>query len=434
MLATTPIGAPFDARERGDDAFAESGSELEHRPGVAQRVDHRAHVVGAHAVLGHDVSQRALVDALPLGDLVAEEGEVLLRDSYRFGLVFDQDVDDTVRDLHGDGSDRGRLVRAEPAALDHRRATHADVRTFGRDDHVAASEERGVAGEAVAGGDADERHERTEPREVVEREAVEPGDGRTVGVARPAPAAFGEEDDGEAHAFRELEEPVLLLVVPHALRSCEHGVVVRHRDHRVTVDRADAADEPIGRSAFDELLQRAPPALARDDERRVLDEAAFVDEIGDVLARGALARVVPAGDGVGPAVVEPDVVPLDDFGEIRADAVEVDRGVRPGGRRVAGVAARRWSPARHPASRSRPRRSPGSRRRRRTRPRRRAPSSSTRARRAAARRALRRPRGRRSTRRSPAWGRARAASCLSSPAILHRWCKPAPTGQTAGTT
>jgi hypothetical protein len=52
----------------------------------------------------------------------------------------------------------------------------------------------------------------------------------------------------------------------------------------VTVDRADAADEPIGRSAFDELLQRAPPALAGDDERCVFDETAVVDEVGDVLA------------------------------------------------------------------------------------------------------------------------------------------------------
>ena len=91
---------------------------------------------------------------------LAEVREVLLRDRDRLGFVGHEHVDHAVRDLHVDRPDRGRLVRAEPAAFDHRGAAHADVRTFGRDDHVAAAEERGVAGEAVAGGDADERDER----------------------------------------------------------------------------------------------------------------------------------------------------------------------------------------------------------------------------------------------------------------------------------
>ena len=73
--------------------------------------------------------------------------------------------------------------------------------------------------------------------------------------------------------------------------------------------------------------ERAAPALRGHDERRVLDEAAGVDEIGDVLARGSLPGGAPAGDGVGAAVVEPDVVPLDHLGEIGAHVVEIDRGV-----------------------------------------------------------------------------------------------------------
>ncbi len=98
---------------------------------------------------------------------------------------------------------------------------------------------------------------------IVEREAVEPGDRRAVGVARPSAAAFGEEHDGKLHALRELEEPVLLLVVPHALRSREHRVVVRHRDDRVAVDGADAADEPVGRCPFDQLLRARGGDAAR---------------------------------------------------------------------------------------------------------------------------------------------------------------------------
>ncbi len=44
-----------------------------------------------------------------------------------------------------------------PAALDHGRAAHADVRALGGDDHVAAAEQRGVAREAAARRDPDQR-------------------------------------------------------------------------------------------------------------------------------------------------------------------------------------------------------------------------------------------------------------------------------------
>ena len=57
----------LDPRQRGDRCLApKPASQFEHRAGVAQRVDDRAHVVRAHAVLGNEMAQRALVDALPL--------------------------------------------------------------------------------------------------------------------------------------------------------------------------------------------------------------------------------------------------------------------------------------------------------------------------------------------------------------------------------
>ncbi len=68
----------------------------------------------------------------------------------RFGLVGDDDVDDTVGALHLDRADRRRLEHAEAAALDHRRAAHADVRVLRGDHDVATAEDRRVAGEAVA--------------------------------------------------------------------------------------------------------------------------------------------------------------------------------------------------------------------------------------------------------------------------------------------
>lgn len=79
-----------------------------------------------------------------------------------------------------------------------------------------------------------------------------------------------------------------------ALRSGEHGVVVRHsnaacvdiREQR-SIDAPDAHDQSIGRRARDEVVERAPCALCRDGECTILVEAAGVAQIGDVLACGA---------------------------------------------------------------------------------------------------------------------------------------------------
>ena len=117
-------------------------------------------------------------------------------------------------------------------------------------------------------------------------------------------------------------------MVEQSLRAGEHGVVVRHRDRRLPVDGAHAPDEPVGRRAFDQLLQRSAPALRRDHQGRVLHEAAGIQEVGDVLARRALAGRAPAGDRVGASTVEPDVVTPEHLGEVGANAFQVDRGVR----------------------------------------------------------------------------------------------------------
>ena len=119
------------------------------------------------------------------------------------------------------------------------------------------AEQRGVAGEAVAGVDADERDEPRQLGDVQEREAVEAGRTRRLGVAGSPAAAFGEEHDRQPQLGGELEEPVLLAVVLRALRAGEDGVVVRRDDapgrvpvEAVAVDRADAADEAVGRACW----------------------------------------------------------------------------------------------------------------------------------------------------------------------------------------
>ena len=215
--------------------------------------------------------------------------------------------------LHLDRADRRRLEHAEPAALDHRRAAHADVRVLGGDHHVAAAEDRRVAGEAVAGVDADERHGPRQLGEPEERQAVEPADTDAVGVAGAAAAALGEEHDRQAQLLGELEQAVLLAVVLQALGAGEHGVVVRHRDavrvpgrEQLAVDGADAADQAVGRACGDEVLELATAALGGDDERAVLDERALVDEVGDVLPRRAPCPAPATRHGVGAGFVEAD--------------------------------------------------------------------------------------------------------------------------------
>ena len=170
---------------------------------------------------------------------------------------------------------------------------------LGRDHHVAAAEQGGVAGEAVAGGDADERHEPAEPGEQVEGAAVEARDDRPCPRPRAPAAALGEQHDRQPPALGDLEQAVLLLVVAHPLGAGEHGVVVGHRHaaarrrpRRRRATRPSAGVRAISSS------RRAPALLRGEQQRPVLDEGALVDEFGEVLARGAPALLAPPGDGL----------------------------------------------------------------------------------------------------------------------------------------
>ena len=120
---------------------------------VGEQVDHFANVVGAQPILGNDVAQESLVGRGPLLEPALEVGEVLLDRSHRFLFVLDEDVDDAVGHLLGHRAEFFGEEESESAALDDRRSAHGDVGTLGRDDDVAHSEHRGVAGEAASGGD-----------------------------------------------------------------------------------------------------------------------------------------------------------------------------------------------------------------------------------------------------------------------------------------
>ena len=147
-----------------------------------------------------------------------------------------------------------------------------------------------------------------------------PGHHRPVDVARPPAAALGEQHDGQSAPLGELEQPVVLQVPAHALRAREHRVVVGHDDGGSSVDLGQPADQPVAGRARDQLLLRPPPLLRGEDQRLVLDEAARVDEVGDVLPRGPSPLLAPPRDRVGARGVEPGLVARDDVGERAAAA------------------------------------------------------------------------------------------------------------------
>ena len=147
---------------------------------------------------------------------------------------------------------------------------------------------------------------------------------------RPPPPSV-KKMTGRRECCGDLEQPVFLAMILRALRSGENGVVVReHRAtcmrlvEQVTVHAADARDHPVGRCLLDEILNRPTAALSGDDQRPVFDERPGVDQIVDVLARGAMSGLSPAGNGVGPTIVQADGMSIERFGEVRPHGVEID--------------------------------------------------------------------------------------------------------------
>src|SRR5439155_892269 len=100
------------------------------------------------------VSQSETIGGLPIRHGALEIGQVFLRNARRLLLVLDEDVDDAIGRLERDRTDLGRMIDAEAAAFDHGGAAHADRGVLGGDDDIAASEHRGIAGEAIAGDDS----------------------------------------------------------------------------------------------------------------------------------------------------------------------------------------------------------------------------------------------------------------------------------------
>ena len=127
------------------------------------------------------------------------------------------------------------------------------------------------------------------------------------------------------------EHAVDLLVVHVALGARQHGVVIG--DHHAAcafgpeflgVHRRNAGDQPVRRRVLDQVLDLAAAALRGNRKRAVFDKRAGIDELGNVLARGALVGLAPPLDCARPVLVTRDGMPRIQLGEISADMVEID--------------------------------------------------------------------------------------------------------------
>ena len=228
----------------------------------------------------------------------------MARGDHRRGLVGHQHVDDAVGRLHRRRPHRIGVDTPQAAAFDHRRPAHADAGGLRRDHHVAAAQQRRVAGEAAPVHDAHQRHLPRQRGQAREAGAVQARHAQPVDIARPAAAAFGEQHQRQLLRRGQRQQAVGLGVVEDALRAGEHGVVVGHHRHRPAADQAGAGDEPVGRCVALQVVEAAAAALRRHRERAVLGEAAGVEQVVDVLARTAPACCVAPCHRFGPRGVE----------------------------------------------------------------------------------------------------------------------------------
>ncbi len=257
LLAITPTGRPSMPDQRRDHAGRELPAaarapipcrpELDHGVRCRRRgAGLRARSRGGAAWSAQRPFRRAVPGSTTRYCLASRDG---------VGLVVDQHVDHAVGDLDVRRADLLGREDAEAAALDHGRTAHADVGVGGGDDHVAAAEQRGVAGEAAAETMPTSGTRPLSPPKSAKASVSRPVDHRRVGVAGAPAAAFGEEHHGQPQPFDRARR-----AGPSCGGSsgpgCRPAPCSRTTARRsalllvaevVPVDAADPGDEAVGR-------------------------------------------------------------------------------------------------------------------------------------------------------------------------------------------
>ena len=225
------------------------------------------------------------------------------------------------------------MEHAQSAAFDHRGAAHAQRGLLGGDDDIAATRHHGVPGEAASRHDAHQGNQSAQLGEQRERFDLQHAGGDRVRIAGTSAAAFGEHDEGQAPL-----RPPVRTSGPSSRGSCCPACPRARCSRRPwprSAHRRSGNSAPLTRpmpitrpSAGVRAMRssmRAPAALCRDDESAVLVKAAGIAQVGDVLAGGSQAELVPLLDGVGPGRVERQRAPLLELGQVGTNMVGIDR-------------------------------------------------------------------------------------------------------------
>ena len=278
-------------RQRGDHAEPELGAQLDHAVAIGQRADDSARVEHRLPARGNCVAQRALVIAARIGQRTLVPCQDAARLAHRNRFVVDQQIDAAGARNRVGRPHRLGCHHAQAAPFDHRRAAHADAGAARRDHIVAAAEQRGVAGEAIAFDDADRRHLPRQRGQRAERRAVQTRYRRGIHVAGAPATAFGEQHERQLQLGSHLEQSIGLAVVVVALRAGQHRIVVGHRGHAralgpevARMHQPHAGDQPVGRRVLLQVVERSAAALRGDGIGAVLDEAVGIEQRRDVLA------------------------------------------------------------------------------------------------------------------------------------------------------
>ena len=277
------------------------------------------------------MSQQALVRGVPRGHGALEIRQIFLGNVGGLVLVAHQNIDDAVGHLGGHRANFLGGVDAQATALDHRWAAHAQGRALGRDDHVAARHQRGVAGETSSVDHGDQRHQPAQLRERCERMGVHGDAGADVIFAGPSAAALAVQHQRKFEPLRQFEHAILLVVVAVSLGAGEHGVIVVHQCRprsclveQIAVNGAHARDYPVPGGVFPQRLDTVAPMLPGHDQRPVFFERSGIHQPVDILARHAVAEFPATSDGVRAVFVQAEGVSVVGFLEVAADKVRVE--------------------------------------------------------------------------------------------------------------
>ena len=266
--------AAAEAGQGGDHRRRPGASQLEHAAVVGEGLDQAAHVVGPAPVVGHDRADRLVAAATarhrrgrPAGRRTRSAGSGG-RCSQRGVLVVDEQVDLAPGGQLVDGALEDLLLGPLAGAAADGGAAHADHQ-------VAQEDQPGVAVQHPARDDGDGRRPaRQLGQAVVDVEAsprVDDDRRQRQVVAGAGTVTVDDDDQRPAVRVRQVDQLAQLALVAVALGAVGHRPVVGGGHHRVPVDLADAADQPVGGAV---VVHAGGPA----GQGPVLDEAALVEE------------------------------------------------------------------------------------------------------------------------------------------------------------